>query len=83
VSDRRTHCQERECECCRSREDELLRSRIHLFFFLLLQVGTIRPQTLPQRGIAPRLTTLDVCAERALAIAAIRIAAIPNALGKL
>ena len=83
VSDRRAHRQERECEHGRSRSGELLRSRSHLFFFLFLQVGKIRPQTLPRRGIAPRLTTLDVCAERALAIAAIRNAAIPNALGKL
>src|SRR5665213_393090 len=82
VSDRRAHRQERECEQGRSRGGELLRSRSHLFFFLFLQVGRNRLQTLARRGIEPRLTTLDVCAEPALAIAAIRIAAIPKFAGR-
>lgn len=83
VSGGRAHRQKRECERGRSQGGELLRSRFHVFFFLFLRVGSNRPQTLPKRGIAPRPTIPDVSSEPALAIAAGRIAAIPNSLAAL
>jgi hypothetical protein len=73
------HREKRECEQARCRGSEGLRSRFHLFFFLFLQVGWNRPQPIPKCGIALRLLP-DVSTERGLAIAAIRIAAIPNSL---
>ncbi len=81
VSNRRGDHEKRGRE--QRRCGEHLRSRFHVFFFLLLGVGTVPASASPERGIAPRFVTSQVTAKSGFATAAIRIAAIPNAVADL
>jgi hypothetical protein len=78
VNGRRCDREKRECEQAGSRGGKRLRGWFHLFFFLFVQARRRQQQTILNCRIALMLTIMDVSTEPRSAIAAIRIAAIPN-----